>query len=1178
MNLKKLCFCFSIIVYSLQSNAQVQLNSGASTFSLPIFSYSDHNKLNASVSLVYLDGNGLKVNEIPGIVGTGWAIQAGGVITREQRGEPDDQRRSLALPNPLAAIPYAPQQEYYDTYFPNGYLFTTFSPTDNITNEGAYVKMISGYGDLYVEKETHDTDRQQDIFKLDFGKGVIEFVIEKNLSVTMLNHQKIKVQVVIEDMLSSKIRTCISKFIVTDTDGTEYTFSAKELSQTLSYELKKYPTGEGYFALTETNYFPGTAGHFVDYPGSTIYEGWPVVFFGKRTNNYIVTKWFLVEAKNPRTNQKIKYNYESYDIDMPTGRQQTYYSYTASTTVNKEILNSFRLKSIETPHESNVEFIYEENLRVDVPGIKPLKEIRIIKNNIILNKFIFTYQYFFTSILKPYNYSFDANEKFMARLSLKSVQKIGKNGILSENPHQFEYYTGTSNYPGYHPSSSGGGVYISRQDIVPPIFSLNTDHWGYYNSMNMSRDYRAAYEYPINYSPGAIFIKWECMQTTLQKVPVAGMAKNGILKTITYPMGGSLTYDYEQNSAYHAGQNVYTGGVRVNKTIVYDGINHDKDMVKSFKYVKEDGTSSSGWGYEVPTYTLTKEKRIYKQSAGKSPRGMFKDFATSTLTNTLTSSFSSYTELLGNFGVALQQGIINLVVEFLISLFSSSPPEFTEDSEIEYHNTSYQYFNPLPSLYSRVEVSDLVGNTNVNGKTVYEFTSDSDLALLVPTLSFPYAKESRFHNSAYGLTKKTSTYDKTGFLLQQSIIDYETFTTAGSYSLTWAATKNVYDAFPSTHTSYLNESGNITKRLYVQYPNHTRITSSKEKIYSKLTSGYIESQVQYTYNANNLQIASQKYMTSKGYEIVTKNYYPQDYTYSTIPSLQNLVLANIIDEPISTETWQTKPGGNPELLSASITEHKTIASGDYAPYLTHTLQVQQPVPLATIGSFNPAMLIRNSTLLKPTIEFTYDSKNNPVQSKNVEENKFTSLMFGYDNEYPIATITNANTTEVAYCSFEETGNTGGWNITSANMIVMNAPTGKRCLSLSGSSIITSSIVMNKDYKLSFWANTSSSVTVSGITPYISSPTINGWTYYEYNVPSSSPTPIITGQGEIDELRLYPSSASMTTTTYEPGIGKTSECDMNNRIIYYQYDELGRKSKLLDSKQNIIQTYEYHQKN
>ena len=64
-------------------------------------------------------------------------------------------------------------------------------------------------------------------------------------------------------------------------------------------------------------------------------------------------------------------------------------------------------------------------------------------------------------------------------------------------------------------------------------------------------------------------------------------------------------------------------------------------------------------------------------------------------------------------------------------------------------------------------------------------------------------------------------------------------------------------------------------------------------------------------------------------------------------------------------------------------------------------------------------------------------------------------------------------------------------------------------------------------------------------------------------------------GQIDELRVYPSDAQMTTYTYDPLIGLTSQTDPNNLTIYYEYDSFGRLKSIKDSNGKLLQQTDYH---
>jgi hypothetical protein len=250
--------------------------------------------------------------------------------------------------------------------------------------------------------------------------------------------------------------------------------------------------------------------------------------------------------------------------------------------------------------------------------------------------------------------------------------------------------------------------------------------------------------------------------------------------------------------------------------------------------------------------------------------------------------------------------------------------------------------------------------------------------------------------------------------------------------------------------------------------------------------------------------------------------------------------------------------------------------------------------LNIIGVFNPSVLVRNTNFIKAETEITYSNTGNMVELKDLEADKQNCTIYSNNivdfnsntTEYPIATISNALLSEVAYSSFEYDPPAGvssgifldnNWTITNATWTDELSPTGKRNIELNSTTTISTNVSIAKNYKLTLWA-TSNSFSVNSFVPTIIGPTINGWTYYEYDIPASTSSPTITGNCKIDELRLYPKSSNIITTTYDAGVGKTSECDINNRIVYYEYDALGRLVKVRDEFRNIIKTYEYNFKN
>jgi hypothetical protein len=209
----------------------------------------------------------------------------------------------------------------------------------------------------------------------------------------------------------------------------------------------------------------------------------------------------------------------------------------------------------------------------------------------------------------------------------------------------------------------------------------------------------------------------------------------------------------------------------------------------------------------------------------------------------------------------------------------------------------------------------------------------------------------------------------------------------------------------------------------------------------------------------------------------------------------------------------------------------------------------------------------------------YDAKGNLLQQSRINDTKL-SYIWDYSSSYPIAAVSNATDQQIAFTSFEADG-TGNWTIGSASSIVSGGVTGSKAYSLN-SDISRTGLSSGTTYIVSYWAQSGSPFTISGtMSGYpIQGKTviINGtsWTYFEHQVSGQS-TITLSGTGVIDELRLYPANAQMTSYTYTPQLGMTSEDDVSGKIIYYEYDSFTRMKDVKDQDGNIIKTYTYHYK-
>jgi hypothetical protein len=187
----------------------------------------------------------------------------------------------------------------------------------------------------------------------------------------------------------------------------------------------------------------------------------------------------------------------------------------------------------------------------------------------------------------------------------------------------------------------------------------------------------------------------------------------------------------------------------------------------------------------------------------------------------------------------------------------------------------------------------------------------------------------------------------------------------------------------------------------------------------------------------------------------------------------------------------------------------------------------------------------------------------------------TSYIWDYKNMLPIAQVTGTGSNEIGYTSFEADGK-GNWSFSGSATDDATAPTGRKVYNLVGGNV-TKSLNSSTTYFVSYWRPTSSgSLTITGTqSGYpVAGLSANGWTLYLHKITGQT-TVTVSGTGLIDELRVYPTNAQMTTLTYDPLIGMTSQCDMNGHITYYEYDEAGRLKLVRDQNRYILKKYCYN---
>lgn len=738
-------FSLAIICFSFFSvSAQVNPQNGAAQFTLPLYSYTDAgNRLQLSVSLDYKDGNGLKVSEMAPAVGTGWGLSCGGVIERIQHGEPDDQR----MDSPPAWNNGPINGLYILNYYPNGYLFNAsqynaggvaYSPSDDIDDGGAYSPfqslLTSAALSNYKLPPQYLADRDQDIFAFSFDGRSGEFVIGKDFKPRTLIDSKLQISIDTVDNTSNNIRTLITQFTITDENGIQYVFKDEELNAVCAYTslstLVKDNENVDNFPIPD---LPLGAASRVKNDGTAVN-----VVQGVPDGSSVVDKWYLSKIINPFTGKQITFNYTTYNEDKFTDITATestsngFHSLgTAMAYWHRYKVTSKRISSVVLSPVERLDFVYSSVPRIDLPNQNTLNKIQVSYNGSPIYSWQFGYGYMvgMDKAIKNPGDTYSPAEKDWSRLCLLTAQRFGLNGF-NEPPYTFSY-----NLEG-------------NEGVVPPMFSVYQDAYGYYNNFNSITNPASEFFHDAFYKIQT-FNSLVQNQNNFTKQIMPGMAANGILQSVTYPYGGTLSFTYGPNVGA-----IDFGGVRVNQTTQYDGVSHSNDIIKNYAYVLSDEGTTSGWGGENFTYsTVQTATSTDPCSVAQTPSAIFKEVTTAYLERAFLEHFAEQatTELAGaELCDVLGQFELAFVFEAIFGSLSS--PSLQQATYATFYLQSLTYNNPLPWGYARTEVTTQNGvdknNNPVNaGKVVYTFSNPNsttdNLMKEVTVMTVPYSNKPR---------------------------------------------------------------------------------------------------------------------------------------------------------------------------------------------------------------------------------------------------------------------------------------------------------------------------------------------------------------------------------------------------------------------------------------------------
>lgn len=543
---------YSPNTYSLgqYGDIPVNLSSGIPQISVPVIKFTDKD-INLDVSLSY-HASGIKVDEEASWVGLGWALNAGGMITREVRGIPDGYTYSGLQSR--TSIPDFAGNTYDDI---------------SIKNYLDQVKYKLRDGDMGV------TDNGSDIFYYNFNGRSGRFFLNGTANAILAQYEDFKIEFVPEAKNNAANPLYVGgDFIITDERGFVYEFKDHE---TVDY---RYNTGKSYTSSWYLSKIKSPSGGQLTFEyaaGGTI-----ALQYQKRRFS---EAYFVVNQNNP-------------DHYLPEQYATTYLD-------SDELISGIVLKKITSSSGNYLEFVTSTNARKDSESLSNNQLDFIVlkdKNNRQVKKFRFDYSYFEANKSRQIPVEQFSNKHCLNyRLRLDSFREIGVNDI-GQSPYRFEYYG--DNDP------NTDDLYT-----LPSRLSPCQDHWGYYNNSNNKTIFPSnPQNYPFRIDDWALQLTPSGegyggtgpsfaygVPNGGTREPVAEAVKACALNKIIFPTGGYTRFEFEPHLLNEDDLLPISGGLRL-KQIETKESSSSVAIIKNYEYPGV-AVSEKCIGSENPYYT-----------------------------------------------------------------------------------------------------------------------------------------------------------------------------------------------------------------------------------------------------------------------------------------------------------------------------------------------------------------------------------------------------------------------------------------------------------------------------------------------------------------------------------------------------------------------------------------------
>ncbi|MEM6799772.1 MAG: RHS repeat domain-containing protein [Bacteroidota bacterium] len=666
-------------------------------------------------------------------------------------------------------------------------------------------------------------------------------------------------------------------------------------------------------------------------------------------------------------------------------------------------------------------------------------------------------------------------------------------------------------------------TYNSTQ--LPAKSSLEQDHWGFYNAngQDAAQNPTLLPEMVLmnNFLSGA------------DREPNASKMGACMLESIQYPTGGISEFTFEPNTYSRSGGQAFApkigGGMRIKRIRNISGFGNP-DEITEYAYIDQNDPNLSSGKINSPIeYTYDRK---------------------------------TFTEFNG-----ANASVVRYECSYIVRESSSHIPIMRTGGSI--------------IGYNRVEERK-ISNSNPNGKIVSYFFSPHDFPDYYRKIDQDnYEKFALVLNNEWkrGMMNKQEIFDESDFLVQKTEYDYSPLVCDTVKGLN----SSIFKARILTGPGIQDEFFCHTFEERIGWMRLNKVTTTHFTSGNALS--FVKTETNYTYNDKG-QSRSTFMVNSNGNLHTTEAYYPGEDDPDNPGSKLGIP-----------EMWdQTHPHYKHMLTPVIV--NRTLVNGvvqaeskvDFLYDATlDQVKLNQYQNFPTAGISNPL-----------TTQYFYDEEGVLTGSQQTS-GPITSIIRVREKAFPAAKVINAAYEDVAYSSFDlgvekdadngyrriegrwefmYTNDPVGPNNSGGGWSSQGAKTGIGQFDLTTIRELHTRVSTGGTYTLSFWAKKNNPINISTAANLLLSETANdGWTLYIYELNLNPGQNLVlkgnyAGGNYIDELRLHPKDAQMTTICYDVKMRAHTMTDVNNRSVKYSYDAFGRLIQLRDHNGNLLSENEY----